>query len=103
VEAIKRIGGFGREDKARFDGALTDLQSGMYLTMCGKSRKVSKKGEEYGWSSTVFCTTEAFFGDSVFQEAAKLSQSEAEAQITERVLELNPAAEKKKIAKFIRG
>ena len=102
VEAIKALAGFGREEKSQFDRALTELQMRMYLTMCGRRQKLSQKGAEHGWSSTVFCTTEAFWGGDVFAEAAEISTCEAAERITARVLELNPNAENKKIARFIK-
>jgi hypothetical protein len=75
----------------------------MYLTMCGRQRKISAKGDEYGWSSTVFCTTESFWGAEVFEKAAKLNQDDAIAEIIERVLTLNPYAKPRRILKFITG
>lgn len=103
LHAIKQIAGFSREDKLQFDKALTELQMKMFLTMCGRQQKLSQKGEEYGWSSTVFCTTESFFDESVFRKAAKLSEQEAREAITERILQLNPDAPPKKREKFIMG
>jgi len=75
----------------------------MHLTMCGRAQKVSKFGSEYGWSSTVFCTTEDFWGDELFAQAAGISKDKAIDKITARVLQLNPAASEKKITKFIMG
>jgi hypothetical protein len=103
LHAIKQLGGFGREDKSAFDRSLTELQMKLYLTMCGRQQKLSKKGEEYGWSSTVFCKTEDFFGGEVFAKAARISEKEAAEKITEQIFRLNPKAEPKKIAKFIAG
>ena len=103
LHGIKDLAGFSKEDKSGFDRALVELQMRMFLTMCGKQQKLSQKGEEYGWSSTVFCTTERFFGDDVFEEAAKISAEEACERISAQILKLNPAAAEKKIGKFIRG
>ena len=100
---IKQLARFTKEDKSRFDLALTELQMKMYLTMCGQQQKLSKKGEEYGWSSTVFCTTERFFGDDIFEKAKKIRAYEAGKIIKEHVLKLNPSAQEKKILKFIFG
>ena len=75
----------------------------LFLTMCGRQQKLSQKGEEYGWYSTVFCTTEQFWGEDVFSQAAKITKDEAMGAIRKRVLELNPQAEEKKIQKFILG
>lgn len=100
---IKRLGGFGKEDSARFEKALVELQMKMYITMCGRERKRSRYGEEYGWNSTVFCTTDSFFGGSVLDEAAGITPQEAEKMITAQIIKLNPDANAKKIGKFIYG
>jgi len=103
LHEIKTQGGFSKEEKAAFDRALTELQMKMYLTMCGSRQKVSQKGEEYGWSSTVFCTPENFFGKDVCEQASKITKKEAIRQIEEQIYHLNPKAEPKKIVKFITG
>jgi len=101
VEEIKQLGRFTREDKSGFDRAMVELQMRMYISPCGRRNKVSQKGEEYGWSSTVFCTTERFFGEDVFEHAAGIDADMAKCKITEQVLRLNPSAQEKNILKFI--
>ena len=103
LEDIKRLMGFSREDKSQFDRALTELQMKLYLTMCGRRVKLSKTGEEYGWPSTVLCTTEHFWGEEVFEQAADISAEEASFKIKEQIMMLNPDAQEKKIIKFIKG
>ncbi len=103
LHAIKQLASFGAEEKSRFDSALTELQMRMFLTMCGRQQKLSQKGEEYGWYSTVFCTTEQFWGEAVFAEAAKIQKDDAIQVITKQVLILNPQADEKKSKKFILG
>lgn len=103
VHGIKALAGFSKEDKSSFDRALVELQMKMYITMCGRQQKRSNKGEEYGWSSTVFCLTEDFFEESVFEEAAELTEQEAIEKISAQILSLNPEAIQKKITKFIKG
>jgi hypothetical protein len=103
LHALKQLAGFGKEDKSKFERGLVELQMRLFITMCGRQQKVSQRGEEYGWSSTVFCTTEQFWGDEVFEKAAEISTDEAEKAITERVYQLNPNADAKKIKKFIYG
>ena len=100
---IKQLAGFAKEDKSGFDRALTELQMKMFLTMCGQQQKISQKGDGYSWPSTVFCTSERFFGADIFEKAAAISKDTAIHKITEQVLKLNPTAEKKKISKFIAG
>ena len=101
--AIKQLGGFGKDEKSQFERALVELQMKMYLTMCGRQQKISQQGEEYGWSSTVFCTTESFWGAEVFERAARLDKQSAVQSVTERIYLLNPSADMKKVQKFIVG
>lgn len=76
----------------------------LYLTICGTRRKMNAHGEEYGWNSTMFCTTERFWEDTdVFDRASKLNEIDAYVVIRERVLKLNPTAYEKKIRKFAYG
>lgn len=103
LDEIKRAAGFCKGEKTVFERSLAELQMRMHLTMCGSRRKTSLKGGEYGWSSTVFCTTESFWGAEVFQKAAVLDKNEAVQKITERILTLNPDANRNKIDKFIKG
>ena len=100
---LKSMAAFGREEGSAFEQALTELQMGMFLTICGQRRRRNKYGEEYGWHCTEFCTIEQFWGEDFIRAAGELDPVEAEARITARVLELNPEAKKRTIRKFIRG
>lgn len=103
LHIIKQLGNFTKEDKSKFDNAITELQMKMYITMCGRSKKFSKTGQEYGWSSTTFCKTEDFFNVEIFEKADSLSKEQAYEQLYRHILELNPDADSKKIEKFILG
>ncbi len=100
VHEIKQLGCL--EKCKDFDKALTELQMKMYLTMCGRAPKLNKNGEPYGWTSTVFCTPEAFWNDdAVFSR--NIPEAEAAEAIGRQVLKLNPEATERKIKKFIFG
>ena len=58
---LKLLGRFSKGEKSPFDRALTDLQSRMFITVCGREQKRDKNGRAYGWSSTVFTTVEDFW------------------------------------------
>jgi len=104
MHEIKTLGGFSKEDKSKFDAALLDLQMRLYITICGTKRKRNKYGEEYGWNTTMFCTTESFWEHTdVFERAAAIGEEDAFEAIRKRVLLLNPNAEEKKIRKFAYG
>jgi hypothetical protein len=103
LHEIKRLGGFSKEDKSRFDAAIIELQMKLHLTICGARQKVSFTGTEYGWRSTLFCTVEKFWGRGVFEKAGKISVKEATEKITEQIYRLNPEADGRKVKKFIEG
>ena len=103
LEEIKHLGRFGKEDKSKFNAAITELQMKLYLAMCGSRNKRNAKGEEYGWASTVFCRAEDFWGSNVFETAASIDSGKAVHKIREQILRFNPLAAEKKISKFITG
>ena len=103
VHIIRQEAGFGKEEKSRFERAIVELQMRMYITVSGRQQKRSNRGEEYGWASAVYCTTEAFWGEAVCAEAAAIPGTEAAERIAARVRTLNPDVEAKRLAKFIRG
>ncbi len=104
LHELKSLGGFGRNEKSKFDSALTELQMRLYLTICGTSRRRNARGEEYGWETTNFCTTERFWAHTdVFARAATLSEADAYDVIRERVLKLNENADEKKLRRFAYG
>ncbi|MDR1329143.1 MAG: hypothetical protein LBK23_06045 [Oscillospiraceae bacterium] len=100
---IKRLGGFGREERSAFDRALRELQNMLFITICGSGRKISGAGDEYGWDEMLYCTSEAFWGADVFAEAAELDRDDAARAIQDRVRELNPAAPAARVRRFISG
>jgi hypothetical protein len=103
LHEIKKLGGFSKEDKSRFDAAVIELQMKLYRTICGAMQKISLTGTGYGWRSTEFCTVEKFWGKAVIEKAHRISAKEATDRITEQVYKLNPDADAKKIRKFIEG
>ena len=103
LHLIKQYGGFTKDDKTKFDNAITELQMKFYITMCGRARKISKMGDAFGWSSTVFCLVEDFFDKDVLNFAQNLSFEEAYHKIEAQIYQLNPNADAKKVKKFILG
>ena len=83
--------------------ALIDLQMGMSVTIYDEQQNIAPSGAARGWPSTVLCTTEAFWDEAVFAEAAAMTWQQASGQIAEQVRALNPAASAARIARFIQG
>ena len=102
LHEIKALGGFGKEEKTKFDRALTELQMGFYITMTGRKQKKNKNGIEYGWNSTVFTTVEHFWAERGVS-LPEPDELESYEKIRLQILRLNPGAEEKNIRKFIRG
>ena len=100
LHELKSLCSIKKESAGRLDRALVNLQKNLFITMCGHKQKSNSAGEDYGWSSTMFCTTEEFWGGDISSE---LPAGQAFQKIHGRVLELNPAAEEKVIRKFISG
>ena len=100
---LKREAGFGKEESALFEQALTDLQMRMFLTICGQGKRRNKFGQEYGWYCAKLCTVEQFWGDAFIQNALVLDPSDAEARLTAQALRLNPEAKKQDIRRFLFG
>ncbi len=98
LHELKALCGITKETSSIFDRALTNLQKNLFITMCGRTQKVNKSGEPYGWNSTVFCTVEEFWDEDL---SIHISKEEAYQKIRDRILELNPNAEEKNIKKFI--
>ena len=66
---LKELAGFSKDGEKGFEGAVTSLQMQTYLVVCGYARKVSKKGEEYGWPVSVYLRPEALFSQSYVDRA----------------------------------
>ena len=103
LHELRREGGFAGAKGSGFERALTELEMKMYLTMCGRQRKTSRAGEEYGWSSTVFCRTEERFGEAVLEQAREIGRERAVREIAGQIRRLNPQADAKKVKRFIEG
>ena len=97
---LKSLCCFSKEENSRYEKAVTSLQMKMFITICGRARKLNSQGIEYGWDSAVFCTCEEFWGDDI---SSDISEKEAAEKIREQILKLNPNAEERKIRKFIYG
>jgi hypothetical protein len=98
---LRAEAGFGKGEGARFEKALIDLQMGLFVTACGQAYRQDRHGAPYGWPSMLYCTTEQFWGEDVFEKAAALTPPQAADAIAEQVLRLNPSAAPRKVRGFI--
>ena len=100
---IRQLMGLSNRRNLEFDAALNLLQMKLFLTVCEKQKKTSRSGVESGNLSNIFCTTESFFGEDVFEKARRISKSLAYIKIRKQTIKLNPMAKVLKVLKFIYG
>lgn len=93
---------FSKEEGKKLEGALVELQMGMFITISGRAQKVSRQGQPYGWSSAVFSTVEDFWLKRGF-EPPFINPEEAYEAIQRQVYRLNPCAQPRRVEGFIRG
>lgn len=89
--------------KKGLDGALARLQAGMYITLSGQTRRLSKQLEPYGWPVNTFCLTEAFWGEGFEEEAAAIHREDARLRIVCRLRALHPQVSDKVVQRFLRA
>ncbi len=102
MHELKQLAGITKEEASKYDRALVELQSKMFITLCGQTRKKNSIGMGYGWNSTMFTTVESFW-ESRGCEIEDIDPHEALDALRAQVLKLNPAAEARRIDKFIKG
>jgi hypothetical protein len=101
VHEIKLLAGFNKETNSKYEAAMTELQMGMFITINGTKQKVSQKGETYGWPSTAYSTVENWAGEELMEMSQEINEQEAVDRIMDRVREISPQADQKKIKKFL--
>jgi hypothetical protein len=101
VHEIKALAGFTKEQNAKYESAMTELQMGMFITVRGTKQKVSAKGELYGWPSTAYATVETWAGEQLIEEANGIDPKDAMDEIIQRTKEIVPTADSKKMKRFL--
>ncbi|MGX8797803.1 AlkZ-related protein [Fusibacter sp. JL298sf-3] len=92
----------GKTQKKAIEKALVALQMRFFITVYGETRKISAKGEPYGWPVAVYCTLEEKFGGEITEVAAQMRPEAAYERIEAHIRTLNPQADARKIKAFIK-
>lgn len=66
---------------SRVDASLRELQRGYYITVAGSKRKISKRGEPYGWPSCVYETVDSWAPEDWIRGIDKIDPLEAREEI----------------------
>lgn len=101
VHELKGMCGITKEDHAKFESALIELQMKMFLTINGMTNKLNKEGQPYGWPVTLYAKVETWAGEDLIEKSKKINPQDAVEEIMDRIYELNPNADSKKVKKFI--
>jgi len=96
---MKRKAGFGKNGEKNFPGVVTDLQMQTYLCIKDMRCRVNKKGEEYGWPVSEYCTPEFLFGKDLVDAAYKEDPKDSFQRILEQAKKLYPDAEERDLLK----
>ncbi len=100
VHEIKLLAGFDKDSQSRFEGALTTLQMGFFITVSGAVRKTTLLGQPYGWPGTQYQAVEAWAWPEALERAAAMQPQEAAQRIVERVRHIKPEVGEKMARKF---
>ena len=99
---LKQRAGFGKDGEKNFEGAVTELQMQLYLTVRDFRRRINKAGQPYGWSVAVYTPPETVFGYDCLSAAYAESPETSRERIFERAREIIPGADEKALKKLLK-
>lgn len=98
---IKSLVGFTKDLNSKYESAMCELQMGMFITGKGTKQKISAKGEPYGWPSAAYTTVETWAGNELIEASYSIRPKDAMDEIIQRIEEVTPNAETKKMKRFL--
>ena len=101
VHEIKQLADLDKSNVSRYESAMVELQMGMFLTICGNTRKTTLTGEPHGWPVIEYMRVEDWAWEDALEKSAGISQKEAAQRIIERVMEVVPGADVRKVRRFV--
>ena len=88
---LKKLCGFGKGGEKNFPGITTNLMMQTYLVITGFTRRVSKKGQEFGMPVSILQPPEAVWGYELVTSAYSEKPSQSWERIFNRVKTLFPS------------
>ena len=89
---LKRLAGFGKEGERNFEGTVTALQMGCYLTIRDFRQRLNKRGQPYGWPISVYTRPEALWGYEHVSSAYRLEPARSKELIFQQARKYFPWA-----------
>ncbi len=100
---IRRLAGFGGGSTTRFDVAMIELQMGMFLTVCGQTRKVTLDGRPHGWPVLEYAPVERWVWPDAWQQGLAMNRDEAIEALLAQLASLRPGLTRARALKFLLG
>lgn len=100
---LKEVAGFGKGKEKGFDSVINQLQMLTYITVSKFTRKLNKRGEEYGWSVANYCLSEGLFGYDWVTKAYNTPYEEAMNQLFSKVKEQHEEVDEAVLRKLLKG
>lgn len=101
THTLKRLLSVDKKSGSRFESGLTELQWTMDITTCGAYRRISGRGEEYGWLITEYTTVEKWAAPELMERASRIDRAEALDKIVSSVRSALPGSKQENILKFL--
>lgn len=98
---VKVLAGYGKQGERNFEGEVTGLQMQTYLCIRDFKRRRNKKGAEYGWGVSVYCTPEHIFGYDHVTSLYMEDPAESALRIAGRVRDLYPDADDRDLSRVL--
>lgn len=99
---LKIQSGFGKGGEKGYDGAITSLMMQTYLCNSDFTKRVNKKGEEFGWEVAEYATPEHILGYEYVTSRYNCDPKESFERIVNRVKKFFPEATEKQLLKVLR-
>lgn len=87
---------------SRVDASLKELQRGYYVTVAGNKRKISKRGEPYGWPSCIYETVDSWAPEDWIRGIDKINPLEAREAILDAGMAMGKFSSREELAKVLR-
>lgn len=97
----KQLAGYGKGGEKNFEGEITSLQMQTYLCIADFRRRKNKKGQEYGWGISVYCTPEHLWGRDFVTSLYREEPAASAERIFSRVRDLYPGASERDIRRIL--
>jgi hypothetical protein len=83
---------------SRVDASVEELQRTYHITVAGNRRKISSKGEPYGWPSCIYEVVDSWTPPDWKHTASEVTQDEAREIILDRAMAMASGVDKEELA-----